>query len=459
MQFLKIENPGVAPVECFTVLGCSTSRFSGNDDVSGQFGSGLKHAVNILLAQGYRFYIYCGKTCLEFFLEDMPVDDGITSHTFKKVMCKIGSKTKDLGWTLDHGSLDWKNVSMACREFVSNAMDRCTKEGTKPNIALVEEKSVRAKDGFTRIFLGFESGVITFYSELNKRFLNIEAKTPLGVLPKAARNINGEGAMLYRKGVLVRESDSHTKSLFDYNMGEELYIDECRNANESDLLYGATINLLTRSTESQKIAFIRHLISDKEEALWEDGITRHSATTIVNYNVNKLEPHKAAWKNAWDKIVQKGTILTNVIIPKQTLVRLGLNPVFCNSHGWFVLANYLGFNTSDNSLSDDEKEGREFSEPTSDTMNEVHRVWEWMKTKGLTKEFEFPEVKIFSQHISNTEGEYKDGTIYINKEIEGKSERLTSVILEELTHYVTGFEDYCYNLQTFLFNTLAKEIK
>jgi hypothetical protein len=106
-------------------------------------------------------------------------------------MCKIGNKTKDLGWTLDHGSLDWKNVSMACREFVSNAMDRCTKEGTKPNITLVEDKSVRAKDGFTRIFLGFEGGIVTFYSELNKRFLNVEGKTPLGVLPKAARNISG----------------------------------------------------------------------------------------------------------------------------------------------------------------------------------------------------------------------------------------------------------------------------
>jgi hypothetical protein len=43
--FLKIENPGQAPVEGFTVLGVSLADTSKNVGVIGQFGSGNKHAV------------------------------------------------------------------------------------------------------------------------------------------------------------------------------------------------------------------------------------------------------------------------------------------------------------------------------------------------------------------------------------------------------------------------------
>ena len=54
MSYLVIQNPGVAPIEGFTLLGVSTTRDCGVEGTIGQFGSGNKHAINVLLRAGRR---------------------------------------------------------------------------------------------------------------------------------------------------------------------------------------------------------------------------------------------------------------------------------------------------------------------------------------------------------------------------------------------------------------------
>ena len=49
--FLKIENIGVCPPEGFTVLGVSLADKSSHRGVIGQFGSGNKHGVAVLLRE------------------------------------------------------------------------------------------------------------------------------------------------------------------------------------------------------------------------------------------------------------------------------------------------------------------------------------------------------------------------------------------------------------------------
>jgi hypothetical protein len=65
-MYLLVQNPGVAPVEGYTLLGVSTTRNCGVAGTIGQFGSGAKHAINTLLRVGLKLLIYCGKTRLEF---------------------------------------------------------------------------------------------------------------------------------------------------------------------------------------------------------------------------------------------------------------------------------------------------------------------------------------------------------------------------------------------------------
>ena len=77
MNYLLISNVGVAPVEGYTLLGMSTTRDCGVEGAIGMFGSGTKHAINLLLRLGITFWIYCGLTRLEFFTEEEEINDGL----------------------------------------------------------------------------------------------------------------------------------------------------------------------------------------------------------------------------------------------------------------------------------------------------------------------------------------------------------------------------------------------
>ena len=76
-------------------------------------------------------------------------------------------------------------------------------------MAVVEDSSVRARDGFTRVFVEVNDDVQRFYGELPRRFLHFSSRPQLvkeSLLPKADRNLNGKRtAMIYKEGVLVRE--------------------------------------------------------------------------------------------------------------------------------------------------------------------------------------------------------------------------------------------------------------
>ena len=89
-MYLLVQNPGVAPVEGYTLLGVSTTRNCGVAGTIGQFGSGAKHAINTLLRAGLKLLIYCGKTRLEFTTRDDTVNDGLVSKPIKRVVCKLG---------------------------------------------------------------------------------------------------------------------------------------------------------------------------------------------------------------------------------------------------------------------------------------------------------------------------------------------------------------------------------
>ena len=103
MSYLVIQNPGVAPIEGFTLLGVSTTRDCGVEGTIGQFGSGNKHAINVLLRAGLKVFVYCGKTRLDFQTRDEEIDDGLTRKAIKRVVCKLSgtsTRTIDLGWVL-----------------------------------------------------------------------------------------------------------------------------------------------------------------------------------------------------------------------------------------------------------------------------------------------------------------------------------------------------------------------
>ncbi len=201
-MFLCIQNPGVAPVEGFTLLGVSTTRDCGVEGAIGQFGSGNKHAINVLLRAGLKVFVYCGKTRLDFQTRDDEIDDGLIRKPVKRVVCKLGgtsTRTIDLGWVLDFGAIDWTDLGMALREFVSNAIDRTVREENgefipamldeRLSIKTVDDERVKAKDGYTgdnRSSFYFKAGVRDVLPELGP-WDTEEAEETLDILYTSAR--------------------------------------------------------------------------------------------------------------------------------------------------------------------------------------------------------------------------------------------------------------------------------
>ena len=163
--YLRIENIGVAPADAFTVLGVSMADQSSNAGMIGQFGSGSKHSIALLLRNELQPIVFAGNLKLEFSTRPQVVSDSQATKRFERVVVKFGgtdangvsrSATEDLGFVLDFGRLDWDEVAMGLREFVSNAIDRSIREkGDWSGVAVdvVSESQVRAKAGHTRVFI------------------------------------------------------------------------------------------------------------------------------------------------------------------------------------------------------------------------------------------------------------------------------------------------------------------
>ena len=193
--YLKIENPGVCPTEGFILLGATSKRLADNDSpyCIGQFGSGQQarrqrpapgQAVPRRLLRQPR---------LEFGTKPGKMKALEGEAGYNRVVVKHGGTdedgtsvtyTEELSQTDEYGVLDWNYLGMAFREFVSNAIDAAIAVNRQANgnvkwpwdgvkVELVPEEKVRAKRGWTRVFVPADNEeVIRFFANLGKWFLH-----------------------------------------------------------------------------------------------------------------------------------------------------------------------------------------------------------------------------------------------------------------------------------------------
>jgi hypothetical protein len=277
-MYLLIENYSEAPIESFTLLGASSAR--GTDKI-GQFGTGTKHGINLLLRQGIPFRVYSGKDKVEF---DTQAIDFQGREQFKVTYSVNGRKTRDTGWTLDWGAMDWRHVNMALREFISNAID----SGEVWDVSIVDE--CRAKAGWTRVFIKVNEDVQRFYNERAKWFLHFRNHNLVDrtILPKLDANTP---ARVYRRGVLVRQlGTQYPASRYDYNI--EIDLDDCRNSSDSQCV--AAIGKAISAASAEVKADILQA-GDVHETTIDDWY-------LTDQYGDNLEERKASWKEAWNMI-------------------------------------------------------------------------------------------------------------------------------------------------------------
>jgi len=479
--YLKIENLGVCPPEGFTVFGVSLANTSNHSGVIGQFGSGNKHGIAVLLRNDLSPVVFAGNLKLEFGTRPQVVSDSQAEKEFSRVVVKYGgtdatgisrSSTEDLGFVLDYGRQDWGEVALALREFVSNAIDRSIREigdWSTVKIEIVNETQVRAKSGFTRVFVPLNAEVLQFFNDLGKWFLHFSEPESLkkAILPKTNRNLGDrKAAVIYRRGVRVREfQSSDTESLFDYNL-DDLRIDESRQASDWDVKHHAGKALADADKATLAILFDRLLNSDR--SAWEFSFDHYSLQPSYGEGTETISRRQRNWQDALLQVAGEDAVLTGKGTVDQ-LERKGFVPVVAPENLVSAAATY-GVQTSATVLSADELSGREITEATPDAQAAVDLVWELLEEIGLTNDKEKPPVRCFTSILDGgtmLNGYFRDETVFINRDlgesgsvVAGRtalSDRLVKVALEEVAHYVTnGATDNSRDFQDFVLEVAVK---
>lgn len=470
-MYLLIQNKGVAPVQAYTLLGASNTRNSQIEGTIGKFGTGAKHAISTLLRAGLKIRVYCGKTRLDFRTKPEVVEDDLSSETHQRVYVKYGgtsTKTEDLGWTLNFGSLDWTNLGMSLREFVSNALDRTIREHgdfipsiENGDLCVKVVDTIQAKSGYTRIYIELDSDgdILRYLSELPKRFLHFSkdpSQVKMGLLPKG-RNLSDSGTpMIYREGVFVSElRETQTNSFYDYNFKDsEINIDDCRNSNEYSIR-AACARRLRKASETELTPLFRALHSDMFEAGLDSMYLMSSWDTPTDEQKNNWHN---AWKNAFNESIAADIKENDVVI--QHAARKGYK-VHKIPSMWANVIGKFGIITTTQILSENERNGRKIVVPTQAALDALDEVWEWIEAAHLTNDKEKPGIACYKD-LTNAEsdmfGFYQpgDNKIHIREDIaSGRNKYLLKAVLEELTHYITGSRDLSRDFQNFFMDMIV----
>ena len=478
-MYLMIQNKGVAPETAYTLLGASNTRSAGVVGTIGKFGTGNKHAISTLLRAGLDVKVYCGKTRLGFQTRPEVVDDGLTQETHQRVVVKFGgtsTRTEDLGWTLTFGSLDWTNLGMALREFVSNALDRTIRENDgefAPSIAcgdltvtVVDDRNVKAKAGYTRVFvqLDEEGDILRYLAELPKRFLHF-SKNPeqvkCGLLTKAGRNLSETATpMIYREGVFVAElKETKLDSLYDYNFRDgEINIDDCRNSNEY-AIRGACARRLRRAGADELVPLFQSLTAGGKT--FEGELDPYYIMPTWD---SAKDEEKENWSIAWQAANGEAVVAEagdGEKIAKQYAARKGYT-IAELPKAWAGVADKFGITTTRQVLSENEKKGREVIDATEAAIAALDEVWEWIEAAEMTGGKDKPGIACYREMTDaecDVMGFYQPGDdkVHTREDISsGRNKYLLKTMLEELAHYVTGSRDCTRDFQNFFMDVIVE---
>ena len=475
--YLKIENPGVCPTEGFILLGATSKRLADNDSpfTIGQFGSGNKHAVNVLLRAKLYPIVLCGNHRLEYGTKPSKMKALEGEAAYNRVIVKHGGTdeggasvtyTEELSQTDEYGILDWNCLGMAFREFVSNAIDAAIavnrQAGAKVKwpwdgvkVELVSEEKVRAKKGYTRVFVPADNEeIVRFFANLGKWFLHFSEPETItqAILPKKNRNLDTDchTAVIYRRGVRVREIDQYSsESLFDYNLND-LRVDESRNVDDYQCRNAAT-KAMAKASPEVLAAWMRSFRSDT--LYWEHQFGGYELKPQWGETAEEIAACKANWNKALE-LVGDSIVLAAKDGPVQALARKGYDPLEVPDTVVRAADEY-GCNTQGKVLSADELDGRESFDPTADAVAALDWIWEQVAMAGMDDGKAKPPIRCFRKVMNGgavIRGLLRDGIVYVNEDLAtGANVELRQTVLEEIAHYLTGSKDETRDLQDWAF--------
>ncbi len=461
-MYLLIQNDGICDFQALTTLGLSSTR--NNSNCIGQFGSGTKQSICLLLRHKISPTIFLGNLKLQFATKTIEVNTIDGQHQAEKVQVQLSgkennksvSRTEETGFVLDFGAIDWTEPYMAIREFVSNAIDAAIKlynDPTKIHIEIVQDpKKVRAKSNTTRVYIPATTEILEAFTYLPKRFLQLNPVEKLSdkILPKNNRNTiqDNHGPVFYKKGVMAGEKD-RCQSLFDYNI-HDIRLDESRNVDLGSVDWYAAKTFIEEAGVQH---FVRILQNVNKELYETQNFSRYtlcveSGTTAYSNIQNNIKQAFYSLYPANAVIAQSSNHLLEIVRSK------GYFPVVIDNDIWYGVLRHYKIPDMFDLLDENEKEGRIILPVNENVLTLTTLLWSRLKAGGFTYGKNIPDIYLFDQLDQNGTivfGFQMKEAIYISKQIsDNDNDLLRQTILEELCHYITGALDFSRDFQNFI---------
>jgi hypothetical protein len=436
-QYLKIQNKFEAPADGFTTLGLSTST----EQTIGQFGSGSNHGILCCLRAGLDVIIYCGTTRLTFSTVQVVVaEQGLPDRITRRVTVRKGhGLARKMDIDLNFGVKDWKNVGMALREFISNAIDRHTKyEGYEQGldsgdleVSLVNDKDLRAKSGYTRVYVQVNDEVRQYFANLGQNFLHFSdnpENVDKGLIPRTSGP-----ARIFRCGVFVMAvNEKEGSSLFDYNFTEdEIEIDESRNSS----VYVVRAACAAKLQHSEKEELALYLLSLAEGT--ETFESKLEAERILSTWVTPSDVTQANWAAAAKAAFGDAIVVSNGHA-RTAAGKRGIEARVIANSSLVKTLGRLGVPTSEGVITKHDEQGIEVVPATNNAEYAAQWAWSVLVKHELTNDKDKPGVLCFSKSDDPNMKGYRDGrVIHLPLDCRGESGKREALSLT-IEHVAPG---------------------
>jgi hypothetical protein len=255
---LIFQNKGVIPEDAITISGVSAKVI---DNPIGQFGTGLKYAIALVLRAGGSIKIWRGKKLLTF--------DLVKSEIRGKPFNIVTMNGKKLGFT-DQLGLNWKPW-MIYRELFSNCRDE---GGSILQVVPSGSEDELGKAGFTKILVELPE-LEVIHGDRNNIILPTESHFQLNGIHVH----DGSTKSLFYRGIRVMEFDKKP-SLFTYNLQSQQTLTEDRTLAYQWSVPGLIAKAIISSTSK---AFLRKVLD-------ADIVKNHYEETLSYESVKHETP-------------------------------------------------------------------------------------------------------------------------------------------------------------------------
>ena len=285
---------------------------------------------------------------------------------------------------------------------------------------LVPEEKVRAKRKYTRVFVPADNEeVVRFFANLGKWFLHFSEPDAItqAIFAKKSRNLdpNCRTAVIYRRGVRVREIDQYaTESLFDYNLND-LRVDESRNVDDYQCR-NAAAKAMAKASPEILAAWMRSFRTG--QPYWEHGFGGYELKPQWGESEEAVAARKANWTKALE-LIGDSVVLATKDGPVQTLARKGYDPLEVPESVVRAAEEY-GCATPSQILSADELDGLEAFDPTDDAGQAFDWAWDQIARAGMDDRKARPQIRCFRKVMNGSavvRGFLRDGVVYINEDL------------------------------------------